>query len=556
MSIKKMLLPLLLVVMLSLAACSSNSDNGGVGTDANQNNTGGGEDKNSQGTVVGDPFSPFEDQISFTIGRQGVAGNNLPSGDTLEDNDFLRYVEERLNIKIDYAFSVEDGDGYTQRVNLAIAGTNIPDVMLVGESQFRRLVEADMLEDLSDAYETYASDLIRDYYNSFGDIVLDAVTFDGELLALPDTILAGNNQFLWVREDWLKELNHEVPETLEDIVNVTKAFKENNMGGANTVGLLGDVNLYTSGGFFTFDPIFAAHHSYPGLWIKNDEGEVINGSIAPETKEALGVLRQMYLDEIIDKEFVARKWDDNAALVASGQSGILFAPWFAGWMLSDAVANDNNADWIPISAPLDSAGKFNVADSAPSGMYLVVKKGFEHPEAIVKALNVQYEGLRLRDPNAVSIYEGLGVSWLNYPFNLQLNYKDAVLREAIALDEALANGDASSLPESQIPRYESIVFDNENPKEDMAHYANKLAFYTGALELGSDAVDEVTPVFFGQTPAMSTKGAQLEKLEEEAFLKIITGVEPLDHFDEFVREWKRLGGDEITEEVIAEVNSN
>jgi len=36
-------------------------------------------------------------------------------------------------------------------------------------------------------------------------------------------------------------------------------------------------------------------------------------------------------------------------------------------------------------------------------------------------------------------------------------------------------------------------------------------------------------------------------------LKIVMGEEPVDKFDSFVAEWKRLGGNQITKEVEEEV---
>lgn len=42
--------------------------------------------------------------------------------------------------------------------------------------------------------------------------------------------------------------------------------------------------------------------------------------------------------------------------------------------------------------------------------------------------------------------------------------------------------------------------------------------------------------------------ADLDKLEEEMLVKIITGEEPLDYFDAFVEQWYNLGGREMTEE--------
>lgn len=71
-----------------------------------------------------------------------------------------------------------------------------------------------------------------------------------------------------------------------------------------------------------------------------------------------------------------------------------------------------------------------------------------------------------------------------------------------------------------------------------------------AAKLMADTkINEVNPVFFGQTPSMKLKWANLVKLEDEAFLKIVTGEEDLDYFDEFVDTWKKTGGSDITKEV-------
>jgi hypothetical protein len=53
------------------------------------------------------------------------------------------------------------------------------------------------------------------------------------------------------------------------------------------------------------------------------------------------------------------------------------------------------------------------------------------------------------------------------------------------------------------------------------------------------------------TPTMLQAGANLEKLEQETFLAIITGQKPLEAFDQFVQDWHAQGGDKIAEEVNA-----
>lgn len=51
------------------------------------------------------------------------------------------------------------------------------------------------------------------------------------------------------------------------------------------------------------------------------------------------------------------------------------------------------------------------------------------------------------------------------------------------------------------------------------------------------------------TQTMSGKGSTLETLESEAFVKMIIGKKNIGEFDNFVAEWKKLGGDDVTREV-------
>ncbi|MNO09931.1 hypothetical protein D3C81_2334780 [compost metagenome] len=48
---------------------------------------------------------------------------------------------------------------------------------------------------------------------------------------------------------------------------------------------------------------------------------------------------------------------------------------------------------------------------------------------------------------------------------------------------------------------------------------------------------------------MPGKWSELQRMENEAFLKMIVGDSPLEEFDRFVKEWELAGGAQITEEV-------
>ena len=64
-----------------------------------------------------------------------------------------------------------------------------------------------------------------------------------------------------------------------------------------------------------------------------------------------------------------------------------------------------------------------------------------------------------------------------------------------------------------------------------------------------DLLNEVTPPRFNKVEANEKHGAQLGKLEEETFIKFITGEESLDNFDSYVKKWNKQGGTEVLAEM-------
>ena len=51
------------------------------------------------------------------------------------------------------------------------------------------------------------------------------------------------------------------------------------------------------------------------------------------------------------------------------------------------------------------------------------------------------------------------------------------------------------------------------------------------------------------TETMTSKMSTLQDLQDEVFIKIILGEEPIDAFDKFVEDFNTLGGADITNEV-------
>ena len=60
--------------------------------------------------------------------------------------------------------------------------------------------------------------------------------------------------------------------------------------------------------------------------------------------------------------------------------------------------------------------------------------------------------------------------------------------------------------------------------------------------------------YSGQTETMQAKWANLKKVEEETFAKIILGKADISEFDTFVKNWKSQGGDQILKEINDELS--
>jgi len=556
---------LLIVALTAAAGCSGNSGtengskSGNKDGDTPKEEASGNVDGNSDAPK--DPYGRFDEPVTFTIGKMLPQAANFPEGstDTVEDNEYTRYITEQLNVHIKHQWQVQ-GDAYIQKVNMSLASGDIPDAMVVSEDQLKQLVDADLIADLSDAYAQYASPYVKGVYDSTEGRALEKATFNGKLMALPDVNVQGNApSLLWIRQDWLDKLNLQPPKTVDELEQVIKAFIERDPDGNNkndTMGLpaLRDIVSGAASVHFSLDTIFQAYGARPNMWVKDGDGQVIFGSIMPEMKTALGKLRDMYAQGLIDKEFGVKDVGKASEAVVSGKAGLMFGPWWSPFYpLNDAVKNDPKAEWRPYALPLDGNGVFNANTLSASSNFLVVHKGFKKPEAVVKTLNMQFKMIRVLD-GAPQFYKGLNVNWAINPFSLNLDYANAVERIYQQIQDTL---DGKTKPEDlqadRRTQYEQVVEEMKNPKKDPANWGVKAANMDAAAVLNTP-MNKIISVFDGQTKTMESKWANLSKLSNEAMMQIIVGDKPLDYFDEFVAKWKQIGGDEITREVTDAIN--
>lgn len=516
------------------------------------------------------PFGRYPEEVVYTLGKMtGMNNSNLPKGDTYEDNGYTRYLKKQLNIQNKDVFEAGENDNYQETVSMTIASRELPDVMVVNDmDMLQLLVDNDLIEDLTQVYEDCTSSRIKDIYNSYGSEILDNITFDGKLMALPETNIDDGPSLCWLRKDWMDKLGLDAPETVEDVENIVHEFVQKDPGGngkGETVGLVCDDELTGGCGYsyeYQNDIIFASFGAFPKQWIYNKDGEVVYGSVQNEAKAALGKLRQMYQQGTLDNNFLMRESSNIIELIVSGKCGSFFGPWWSpNNPLMSAMQKNPNAEWQPYLIQTDKDGQTSFASQNPNDKYVVVRKGYKHPEIVMKIVSVLFDDLRYdeEDVREMERYYQDNVDPTARPLAINVDYKDALMRCYDSLKDAIQGrkkledlGLLEGAYYISCSKYLDRKKDTSAQKswEDWAAYASRM---TACSVLKKGQTRQVKSLFFGETKTMKSNWWRLEELEKKAYLEIVTGQKPLSYFDEFVKEWNRQGGEKIRGEVAQEL---
>jgi len=557
---KSKTLALFLACFLVLAACSNPT-----------NNTPAAPEKSAESSEPADPFGRYEEPVQISISIEiDPTDNELPPGDTPLNNQYTRQIKEALNVDVDHQFAAS-GQNLRQRISLAIASNDLPDAMVVNAVELRQLVEADQIADLTEVYEQYASPDIKTIIENTNGAALDAVTFDGKIMALPGVQAnADGIHLLWIRQDWLDKLNLEPPTTMAELEEVARAFVEKDPDGngqRDTIGITGPESggklyanfLESKNNLYGFDAIFSAHDSFPGYWLEGEDGSPVYGSILPETREALASLRDLYSKGLIDPEMGVRNKADEP--IIAGKSGMFFAPWWMAYgPLTNAVKNDAEANWQAYALPLNQNGEFRPHAATPSTEFVVVRKDYEHPEVPMKLLNNLFKNEQENTFDPSKGGPGYYPLRVVYAPSDEIEFTVKALRDVLAGNktaEDFANDKAYKLLPSDIASiktiknepYDSMDLSTWNPEANWGAWTRAYSIMVGGRPLVDTDFEEVPSLLYEQTPLMESRWVNLRKLEDETFLRIIMGAAPLETFDSFVENWKRQGGDQITQEV-------
>lgn len=513
---------------------------------------------------VVDPFGAYSPGITVNIAKETNAAVDHPEGWSYTENVWYDAIAEDLGITLVNQFEALGGDEYVTKMNLAIASNDLPDILTLPKySMYQRLLDAGKLERMTEAYDKFAYPLFKEYYEDDGGVKKSWGMREEEIYGFARGGLNYQSpRMVYIRKDWREELGLARPQTMNDVLEIGKAFYEADP--KNRFALLINNEILESG-FCDLIGVANSMGVYPRKWILGDDGKITYGTIQPGMKDVLALYRDLFADGMLDPEFAVKDGGVTAPTLLNSKTGVVVGMfWVASWPLPSLWETDQ-VDWeiYPVLPMEGFTSDVKVQLNNIERQMYAVRKGYEYPEAFIKIMNFQIS--KLNDPEraeTAKFHSNEGETYHNYqPFYSAYGPTWLNLDTQIHVTQAIDNGfDESYLvtphDKSQygpVKGWFDAVSAGETPEPvQWARYRfwygensafgviNDYRFNDGFL---------ISPVEGVVTEEMGRRLGALEKIEDEYCLQIITGARPLSDFDTMVDQWLALGGQDILDEL-------
>lgn len=426
------------------------------------------------------------------------------------------------------------GSTYQQQLNLRIASGDMPDIFIPINGMESQLIQNGSVLDLTKLLPEKAPKLWNLIPQSTWEVqkTYDSTGKNG-IYTIPD-VLDYAREAAMIRKDWLDKLGLKMPTTQDELVNVLKAFRDNDPNGNGQKD-----EIPTSGrqeGTW-MDELFAMY-GIPEIDGKPDwdvyDGKLTYSAVTPNMKDALAFLHNLYTEGLLDKETFLNdkaKWTGKI----DGNKVGLYYHWAES--THEHLENLNKAFNIKpdfqvlpaISAP-GYKGFYTKKTMLSTQWVVKNQKDQKKIDACMKVLNAYgdkslwedfYYGVKDMEHTVDSTGKRMRIA------------DDKTKQQNLAL---IPYSDMSSLDFNKklykngaSPERQWVVDQDVRNMDEAQKYAKTI---------GGDGMP--ASVYDGYPDILN------RTLYIEYMTKIILGDYPVSKFDEFVDKWNKSGGDAVT----------
>lgn len=428
-------------------------------------------------------------------------------------------------------------------MNLYFAGGELADIILYNNFNnysggATKAIKDGIIEPLND-YLEYMPDMVEALHRDesfWKQSTLD----DGTVIGAPfvrEDVKLRTSAGLIVRQDWLDELNMEVPQTPDEVYEVLKAFKEQKGAEAPFTltcswwlkqiglnhGLLTSPFGLVKTNFYQVDGV--AHY----------------GFYEQEYKDVLAWLNKLYTEGLLDQNFQTVDQATQNANIMNGVSGMTIGSTGGnlGSYLNTMAESDPDYNLTGMSPLVANRGDVAMSthfDNPITGYFSVITPQCKDKELAAKFLNYAYteEGEMLCNFGI----EGVSYEMVDgYP-----TYTDLILHneDGLTVQEAMSQYCAAAVGLTSFMQQEEYVeqyyaLDQQKAALEAWSTSNAKDYQMPALTMTED-----------ESKVLSKYQTDIDTYIEEMMIKYITGMESLDTFEtEYLPTLKQMGVEDI-----------
>lgn len=411
---------------------------------------------------------------------------------------------------------------YTDKLATLVNSGDIPDLFVVAQamSKIPTMVAREQILDLTDYIKNSPALSALDS-NLFKDLQIDGKTY-----FVPYN--HPKSKALFIRKDLMEKYGVNLSST-----PTTEEFRREM---AKFVGT-GVIPFNFPKWVDNFQYFYNSFGAWGGVYLK--DGRFVDGFQTPEMEAALSYLRQLYVDGVLNQEFLTTENSDMREKTYTGQaaSSIDYVTNYVNYVQNNAAANKPTEMHLiyKLVGPNGEGGSLNEATQTA----FVVSARTKYPDAAVKVLETI-----VTDPDVYPAYFGIGLEGKHYTLDAN--------REIIPTAKAANSGykytlnylsdsfldiDVNNLPFALSQDLQQALPTQIEHIKTMS--GNLGPNHAADVPVGiSDAYDRVAP--------------SIKSTRESIAAKIIVGSVTLKQgMDEYANFWKSINGPKLLEELNA-----
>jgi len=516
--------------------------------------------REAQPIPEGDWKAPYETVVNITTVKGAGADQVFENGDSHTNNPWTRAWKDQLGIEVTYNWVDEGNSQYDTKLNMTIATGDLPDTFKVNYVQFRQLMQAGLLLDLTDYYNENTSQRVRDYEKTDPDTIKQS-TVDGRIYGIPEYYygIIDQPKDLWVRKDWYEAAGSPVLKTIADFEALAKKFIETYGG----YGLAIENKLEM---LFMTGPMFGVYLGNPAnanaqyFWYKDDTGRIKAGIAHKEFKTALTYWAKWYQEGILSPDFA--NFDTNKMVqdLVNAKAGMQPHYQWQGWHVGPnlvAAQGSDNAYMIPLPFPTEDGSQVLGQIGFPNNRVIVVSKTCKNPAAVMKLLSfTDYVMFDSTTTLTEEEFKGYTDGQREHvPGSVEIIDPMADLIQFQNVLQALKTDDTSNLFTAGMKKKygDSISWIKEKNPGGLGAYLQQgfdgCSYYNSKFLIDNNFLQRTDA--WGPAPEAFDKTINTIDIILNGVMEIIMGVRPVDDYEKVLAEWYAQGG-QIMEDAINE----